>query len=87
MSMLSISWDTARLFLHVLASPIWADGQITPAARSRSCAGPTPDIPRAAAQRFNQLAWPAFGVPVIMGSGMSSRSGHRSPEATRPRWW
>ena len=30
--MLSVSWDTIRLFLHVLAATIWVGGQITLAA-------------------------------------------------------
>ncbi len=30
--MLSVNWDTIRLFLHVLAATIWVGGQITLAA-------------------------------------------------------
>jgi uncharacterized membrane protein len=26
---LSVSWDTVRLFLHVLAATIWVGGQLT----------------------------------------------------------
>ena len=27
--MLAVSWDTVRLFLHVLAATVWVGGQIT----------------------------------------------------------
>ena len=27
--MLAVSWDTVRLFLHVLAATIWVGGQLT----------------------------------------------------------
>jgi uncharacterized membrane protein len=30
--MLSVNWDTIRLFLHVLAATVWVGGQITLAA-------------------------------------------------------
>ena len=36
--MLTVSWDTIRLFLHVLAATIWVGGQLVLAALSRSCA-------------------------------------------------
>jgi putative copper export protein len=65
--MLSINWDTIRLFLHALAAAIWVGGQITLAAlvpvlrrraqpsRARLPAGST------------RLPGPAFGVLVITG--------------------
>src|SRR6516164_8939039 len=64
--MLAVSWDTVRLFLHVLAAAIWVGGQLILAALvpvlRRSGAG----VVTAAARRFNQVAWTAFGV-VISG--------------------
>jgi putative copper export protein len=65
--MLSVSWDTIRLFLHVLAATVWVGGQITlaslvPVLRRRGA-----EIPRAAARRFNQVARPAFGVLIVTG--------------------
>ena len=65
--MLALSWDTTRLFLHVLAATIWVGGQITLAALVPvlRCVGV--EVPRAAARRFNQVAWPAFAVLVITG--------------------
>lgn len=65
--MLSVSWDTIRLFLHVLAATIWVGGQLTLAALVPVLRPVGAGVPRAAARRFNQVAWPAFGVLVITG--------------------
>jgi len=65
--MLSVNWDTIRLFLHVLAATIWVGGQLTLAALVPVLRRAGTDIPRVAARRFNQVAWPAFGVLVITG--------------------
>ena len=63
--MLAVSWDTVRLFLHVLAATIWVGGQLVLAAL-------VPVLRRAgvvteAARRFNQVAWAAFAVLVATG--------------------
>jgi putative copper export protein len=64
---LTVTWDTVRLFLHVLAAAIWVGGQLILAALvpvlRRSGAG----VVTAAARRFNQVAWAAFAVLVITG--------------------
>ncbi len=65
--MLGVSWDTIRLFLHVLAATVWVGGQITLAALVPVLRRLGAEIPRAAARRFNQVAWPAFAVLVITG--------------------
>src|SRR5260370_29429594 len=57
--MITVSWDTVRLFLHVLAATVWVGGQLTlaalvPALRGLGAAGA-----KAAARRFNQRALPA----------------------------
>jgi putative copper export protein len=65
--MLPVSWDTIRLFLHVLAATIWVGGQITLAALVPVLRRLGTELPRAAARRFNQIAWPAFGVLIITG--------------------
>jgi putative copper export protein len=65
--MLSVSWDTIRLFLHVLAATIWVGGQLTLAGLVPVLRRLGAEIPRAAARRFNQIAWPAFAVLVITG--------------------
>jgi putative copper export protein len=65
--MLAVSWDTVRVFLHVLAATIWVGGQLIVAALvpvlRRSGAGAV----SGAARRFNKIAWPAFGVLVLTG--------------------
>ena len=64
--MLPVSWDTVRLFLHVLAATFWVGGQL-------SLAALVPVLRRfgdavtAAARRFNQVAWTAFGVLIVTG--------------------
>src|SRR5499425_1006483 len=65
--MLPVSWDTVRVFLHVLAATVWVGGQITLTALVPVLRRLGADVPRAAARRFNQVAWPAFGVLVITG--------------------
>lgn len=65
--MLGVTWDTIRLFLHVLAAAIWVGGQLTLAALVPVLRRAGTDIPRAAAHGFNRVAWPAFGVLVITG--------------------
>ena len=65
--MLSVNWDTIRLFLHVLAATIWVGGQITLAALVPVLRRAGVGVPRVAARRFNQVAWPAFGILVITG--------------------
>lgn len=65
--MLAVHWDTARLFLHVLAATIWVGGQLTLAALVPILRTIGRDAPRRAARRFNQVAWPAFGVLIATG--------------------
>jgi putative copper export protein len=65
--MLPLSSDTVRLFLHVLAATIWVGGQITLAALVPVLRRVGVEVPRTAARRFNQVAWPAFGVLIITG--------------------
>ncbi|CAB4679430.1 MAG: hypothetical protein F2659_00450 [Actinobacteria bacterium] len=57
---------TVRIALHVLAATIWVGGQFTlagllPVLRKHEGAA------KQAAQAFNRLAWPAFGVLVVTG--------------------
>jgi putative copper export protein len=64
---LPVSWDTVRLFLHVLAATVWVGGQITLAALVPVLRRLGAEIPRAAARRFNQVAWPAFAILILTG--------------------
>jgi putative copper export protein len=65
--MLAVSVDTIRLFLHVLAATVWVGGQLTLAALVPALRRAGAEVPRIAARRFNQVAWPAFGILVITG--------------------
>jgi putative copper export protein len=65
--MLAVSWDTIRLFLHVLAATVWVGGQLTLAALVPALRRLGADIPRTAARRFNQVAWPTFAVLIATG--------------------
>jgi len=64
---LAVHWDTVRLFLHVLAATIWVGGQLTLAALVPALRAIGRDAPRTVARRFNQVAWPAFGVLIATG--------------------
>jgi len=64
---LAVSWDTIRLFLHVLAATIWVGGQLTLAALVPALRRLGTNVTATAARRFNQVAWPAFAVLLITG--------------------
>jgi putative copper export protein len=66
--MLSVSWDTVRLFLHVLAATVWVGGQLTLAVLVPVLRRFGAEVPRAAARRFNWAAWIAFAV--LAGTGI-----------------
>ena len=59
--------DTIRLSLHVLAACIWVGGQFTLVALLPVLRNGDPSLPQRAAQAFNKIAWPAFGVLVVTG--------------------
>lgn len=59
--------DAIRLSLHVVAATIWVGGQLTLAALVPTLKAAGVDVPKAAAQRFSQVAWPAFVVLVATG--------------------
>jgi len=67
--MLAVSWDTVRLFLHVLAATVWVGGQLTLAASQvLDCAqhhtAAPPDVNRAEAPgRGPALPQPGALVP------------------------
>lgn len=65
--MISPSWDTVRLFLHVLAATIWVGGQLVLGALVPALRAAGAEVPRAAARAFNRVAWPAFGVLIATG--------------------
>ena len=65
--MLSVSWTTIRLFLHVLAATVWVGGQLTLAGLVPTLRALSPEAPRLAARKFNVIAWSAFAVLVVTG--------------------
>jgi putative copper export protein len=78
--MLAVSWDTVRLFLHVLAATVWVGGQLILAALLPVLRRFGAEVPRAVARRFNQVAWTAFGVLILTGiwniTAVSSQINH-----------
>jgi putative copper export protein len=64
---LPVSWDTVRLFLHVLAATVWVGGQLTLAFLVPPLRRLGAELPRAAARAFNRVAWPAFAVLLATG--------------------
>ena len=80
--MLAVSWDTVRLFLHVLAAAVWVGGQLVLAALIPVLRRFGSDALGAAARRFNQVAWTAFGVLIITGiwnvDAVSPQISHRA---------
>ena len=62
-----VDLDTVRLFLHVLAATIWVGGQIVLAALVPALRAAGSEVPKAAAQAFSKIAWPAFGVLLLTG--------------------
>jgi putative copper export protein len=67
LGMKPVDLETIRLFLHVLGATVWVGGQITLAALVPALRAAGAEVPRAAANAFNRIAWPAFGVLVVTG--------------------
>jgi putative copper export protein len=65
--MLPVTWDTIRLFLHVLAATVWVGGQLTLAVLVPALRGLGAQVPRSAARAFTRVAWPAFAVLLATG--------------------
>jgi putative copper export protein len=64
---LSVTVTDVRLFLHVLAATVWVGGQLTLAGLVPVLRRAGADVPKAVAQQFNRIAWPAFGVLIVTG--------------------
>ena len=65
--MKEVDLETIRLFLHVLGATVWVGGQITLAALVPALRAGGTDVPKAAANAFNRVAWPAFGLLLVTG--------------------
>jgi putative copper export protein len=66
-SVKTVDWETARLFLHVLAATVWVGGQLVLAALVPALRGAGEGATATAARAFNRVAWPAFVVLVLTG--------------------
>ncbi|GAA1984030.1 hypothetical protein GCM10009817_26820 [Terrabacter lapilli] len=75
--------ETLRLFLHVLAATVWVGGQITLAALVPALRAAGADVPKAAANAFNRIAWPAFGVLLLTGIWNVVAEGDKGPAYQR----
>jgi len=56
-----------RLGLHVLAATVWVGGQIVMLGMVPTARRVSADAPRALANAFARLSWPAFAVLVVTG--------------------
>ena len=65
--MLPVTSAHVRLFVHVAAATVWVGGQATLAGLVPVLRPLGPEATRAAARRFNVLAWSAFAVLVVTG--------------------
>jgi putative copper export protein len=74
-----VTLETVRLFLHVLAATVWVGGQVTLAALVPALRAAGADVPRAAANAFNRVAWPAFAVLVLTGVWNVVAEGDKGP--------
>jgi putative copper export protein len=81
--MLPVSLESIRLFLHVTAAAVWVGGQLTLLGLLPVLRGFSPDAPKAAAQRFNRIAWFAFGVLFVTGIWSLLAE---SPSTRGPAW-
>jgi putative copper export protein len=78
-SVTPVDLETLRLFLHVLAATVWVGGQITLAALVPALRAAGTEVPKAAADAFNRIAWPAFGVLVLTGIWNVLAEGDKGP--------
>lgn len=78
-TMSAVDVETVRLFLHVLGATVWVGGQVTLAALVPALRAAGTDVPRAAANAFNRIAWPAFGLLVVTGIWNVVAEGDKGP--------
>jgi putative copper export protein len=64
---LTVTWSTIRVFLHVTAATVWVGGQLTLAGLVPGLRAIGHGAPKAVARRFNRIAWPAYGALVVTG--------------------
>ena len=79
---LSSALDGIRLSIHVLAATVWVGGQFTLAGLVPTARGLGEGAPKALAQAFGRMQWPAYAVLVITGLWNVS-----AVHAGQPRSW
>ena len=65
--MLAPALETIRLTLHVLAATVWVGGQIVMTGLVGPARGLGGDAPKALAQAFARMAWPAYLLLIVTG--------------------
>ncbi|MEI6497202.1 MAG: hypothetical protein WCO88_11075 [Actinomycetota bacterium] len=66
--MLSPTWASVRLFLHVVAACVWVGGQFTLAGLVPTLRATAPEATKPVARAFARVAWPAFAVLIVTGA-------------------
>jgi hypothetical protein len=66
--MLSPTWASVRLFLHVVAACVWVGGQVTLAGLVPTLRATAPEATKPVARAFARVAWPAFAVLIVTGA-------------------
>ena len=65
---MDIDWvGSIRLFLHIISATVWVGGQLVLAGLVPVLRAKDPTLPKAAANAFNRIAWPAYWVLVATG--------------------
>ena len=64
---MSTTLDTIRLGLHVTAGAVWVGGQFVLGGLVPVLRDVSPEAPKLAAQRFNLIAWSAYGLLLFTG--------------------
>ncbi|MEW1955320.1 hypothetical protein [Terrabacter sp. NPDC080008] len=77
--MSAVDLGTLRLFLHILGATVWVGGQVTLAALVPALRAAGTDVPRAAANAFNRIAWPAFVLLLLTGVWNVVAEGDKGP--------
>jgi putative copper export protein len=75
--------DALRLSIHVLAAAIWVGGQFTVAGLVPTARRLGSDAPRAIAQAFARIMWPAYAVLLVTGVWNISATASGEPHSWR----
>jgi putative copper export protein len=86
-AVVSVSWETLRISLHILAATVWVGGQITLGALVPTLRGISAEAPGLVARRFNRIAWAAYAVLVLTGGWNIAAEGDEAGTAWRVTLW